>query len=148
MQCTLSSSRSSQAITRKKCSSFVHCFCSVTSYSRPHGSIMRSQNISSLQSLASIDWTKECIAFAFIGKRMKSHWHLIAATSISMIATLVFQYRLSGTHADDSMYQRHFADTMHEGILIQRSCPLHSKGNMQIYSAKSTYCKCAHLSSR
>jgi hypothetical protein len=106
----------------------------------------RNMNILSEYSVPSINWTKECVAFTLICKRMKSQWHLIVATSISMIATLAFQYRFAGTRADDSMYQLPFADTMHEGFLMLRSCRLHSKGNMQIYSAKSTYCKCAHLS--
>ena len=49
-----------------------------------------------------------------------------------MIVTLVFHCRLGGTHADDSLYQLLFADPIHEGILLIRSCILYFKGNRHI----------------
>jgi hypothetical protein len=56
-------------------------------------------------------------------------WHLILATSFSMIATFVLQCRFAGTQAEDSLYQLIFADPIHEGILLLRSCILYFKGN-------------------
>lgn len=39
-----------------------------------------------------------------LAREMKSRWHLVIATSFSMMVTLFFQCRFAGTKADDSLY--------------------------------------------
>ena len=97
----------------------------------------------SLDPFAFINWTIRSVSAASIDKRMKSRWHLIVATSFSMVATLIFQCRFSGTQADLSLYQLHVADMLHEGILSVRSCILYSKSNTHL--TISTDWKRAHL---